>query len=130
MESPTLTTWFSLFFSSLKSVILIPLVLRTYSSQDTEFWLITLSISAFSNHLDLGFFSTISRTVSYTIERVNINDPKNGKVLDENGKIAQLTQLYFVSIVIFTIISIIIVTTLLSYGSFNYFNNPNFFSRT
>jgi len=122
-DSPTLTTWLSLFVSSGRLIILMPLILKNYEKNEVEFWLLSLTVTAFSNLLDFGFFSTISRAVSYTLEGVNLEYGSNKKVFfnDKSKITVQISRLYAITIKIFTGIVFITLFFLLLYSLFNFF---------
>lgn len=66
-SSPTVTTWGSFAIASLKHLILLPLLLNRFSEGEIALWLLFSTFIAFSHHLDLGFYSSFSRLVSYVM---------------------------------------------------------------
>jgi hypothetical protein len=99
-----------------------PLILRDYEKNDVEFWLLSLTVTAFSNLLDFGFFSTISRAVSYALEGVNLEHGDKKIFFNDKSKITvQISHLYSITIKIFSGVVFITLIFLLSYSLFNYF---------
>jgi hypothetical protein len=64
-NSPTAMTWGNMVSSSIKLLILTPLILVRYDVNDIAFWYLLLTINSFTVVIDFGFYPTFSRMVSY-----------------------------------------------------------------
>ncbi|WP_418645844.1 hypothetical protein [Tenacibaculum insulae] len=64
-NSPTLMTWGNLISSSLKLILLTPLILTRYNEDYIAFWYLLLTINSLAIVLDFGFYPTFSRIISY-----------------------------------------------------------------
>jgi hypothetical protein len=120
-DSPTFTTWGSFLTVSLKSVILLPILLLTLSKHDFTLWLLFSSILAFSNILDLGFYSSLSRQYSYLLGgstdfkykiRVQKIVSSSGINKDLFGKLYSSTHIVFIVLGILSFLILAIFGTL------------------
>ncbi len=64
-DSPTLTTWGNFFVSSIKNIILLPILLQQFTTEQLAIWMLFATIIIISNIIELGFFGTFSRLISY-----------------------------------------------------------------
>lgn len=65
-NSPTIMTWGNMLTSSLKLLVLTPLILVKYDVNEIAFWYLLLTINSFIIVIDFGFYPTFSRVVSFT----------------------------------------------------------------
>ena len=81
-------TWGNMLSSSLKLLLLTPLILVHYNINEIAFWYLLLTINSFAIVIDFGFYPTFSRLVSYVyhgLESINlINSPKKNSTSDPN----------------------------------------------
>src|SRR5450432_37248 len=84
-NSPTLMTLGNMVSSSVKLLVLTPLILTKYNINEIAFWYLLLTINSFAIVIDFGFYPTFSRAVSFAFHGLesleNIDDrrkPSNG----------------------------------------------------
>lgn len=64
-NSPTAMTWGNMLTSSIKLLVLTPLILVRYDVNEIAFWYLLLTINSFTVVVDFGFYPTFSRVISY-----------------------------------------------------------------
>lgn len=64
-NSPTFMTWGNMLSSSGKLLVLTPLILVKFNSDETAFWYLLLTINSMVIVVDFGFYPTFSRVISY-----------------------------------------------------------------
>ncbi len=71
-------TWGNMLTSSIKLLILTPLILVRYDVNEIAFWYLLLTINSFTVVVDFGFYPTFSRVISYAFNGL--------QSIDEFGK--------------------------------------------
>ncbi len=64
-SSPTLLTWGNLLSSSIKLFVFTPLILVKFNQTEVALWYLFLTINSFTMIVDLGFYPTFSRIITY-----------------------------------------------------------------
>lgn len=134
-SSPTITQWAQSLMGISKFLILAPFLLRVFEADEIAVWYLFYSITALTQLLDFGFFSSFSRMVSYTmagakdITHFEGNDPKKHGDGTANWPLMQklygtigsiyliLTGIVFISLAIFGTIFVYRTVTLAGGGS-------------
>ncbi len=114
-------SYFSQIFKFGAGLFILPIILRTLTSDELGIWYVFLSVSGFVALLDFGFMPTIMRNVSYVFSGAN-ELLKKGIVVEQNfnKKINYklLYQLIKTSKHIYLIVSIIAIILLLTLGTY------------
>ena len=66
-NSPTFMTWFSFSAKSLSILVVLPLILSSFSKSEISLWYLFNILFSFQLLADLGFGSTFSRVISYSM---------------------------------------------------------------
>lgn len=64
-ESPTLMTWGSFLTRSLSAVVVLPLVLRSFSQEEITLWFMFAQIVSLQLLVDMGFTPTFARLIAF-----------------------------------------------------------------
>ena len=64
-DSPTITTWGSFASRGLNLVVVLPLILSRFTTEEIALWYVLISILSLSQMLDLGFSPTFIRVFSF-----------------------------------------------------------------
>ena len=86
-DSPTFMTWGNLSAKSSNLIILLPIVLTVFSTEDIVVWYLYFTIVSLQLLIDFGFLPTFTRLFSYAYSGLNIQqieDIKNNK--NANGE--------------------------------------------
>jgi len=126
-DSPTITTWATFLSSGLKTIVFYPLLISRLDSPEITIWLLFLSFVGFASLLDLGFYSTFSRLISYIIGGADkINNTNSGKVEISSNSVIN-NELFGKAIrtinSIFIILALLVFVLFLTIGSF-YMQKP------
>lgn len=79
-NSPTILTWGNMLSTSLKLLLLTPLILVKYNIHEIAFWYLLLTINSFVLVVDFGFYPTFSRVVSYAFNGLqSLADVESGQ---------------------------------------------------
>lgn len=73
-HSSTFTTWMSFAVYSLHFVVITPLVMANFSQEIVAVWLLFALLMNLGNLLDIGFFPTFSRVISYVMGGASVAD--------------------------------------------------------
>lgn len=108
-NSPTLMTWGSFFIKAINAVLVLPLVLSKFPSDEVGIWLLFLLIQNLINLTDVGFTQSFSRAIAYAyggakdINHVFVSDSDNAlsspnwpliaKILKVMNKVYVITSL-------------------------------------
>ncbi|WP_159950345.1 polysaccharide biosynthesis protein [Polaribacter septentrionalilitoris] len=121
-DSPTFMTWFSFSAKSLSILVVLPLILSSFSKSEISLWYLFNILFGFQILADLGFGNTFSRIISYSmvgldnidsiglnkLEQNNLKKPNWDLIVTlkkEMGKIFFIIAIVFISII--TLISIL-----------------------
>jgi O-antigen/teichoic acid export membrane protein len=85
-DSPTILTGGNMISSTIRLLILTPLILVRYNIDEIAFWYLLLTINSFATVIDFGFYPTFSRVVSYVFHGMESFDHKTGSHDAGNGK--------------------------------------------
>lgn len=75
-NSPTCMTWGSYFARSLNLILVLPILLRLFSSEEIALWLIFTTIISLQAIFDIGLTPTFSRVIAYAMAGAEIDDLK------------------------------------------------------
>ncbi|MEZ0359013.1 hypothetical protein [Mycobacterium sp. SA01] len=73
-NSPTYTTWGSLLANSLSAVVVLPLVLTRFSTQEIVVWYLIATFLGLQHVVDIGFSPTFSRIITYLFGGIGVDD--------------------------------------------------------
>jgi O-antigen/teichoic acid export membrane protein len=92
-NSPTLMTWGSFFSRALSLVVVLPLLLTRFNTEEIALWYLFMTIISFQMLVDFGFAPTFSRVIAYAMGGAGIDDlkrPKNKNNGQANWKTIEL----------------------------------------
>ncbi len=78
-NSPTCMTWGSFFTRSLNLIVILPLLLTRFSTEEISLWFLFMIIIGLQMLVDIGFSPTFSRVIAYAMGGAEINDLKSPK---------------------------------------------------
>lgn len=78
-NSSTLMTWGSFLTRSLSLVIVLPLILSRFSTQEIAIWYLFMILISFQILIDVGFAPTFSRVIAYAMGGADVDDLKSPK---------------------------------------------------
>jgi hypothetical protein len=113
-------TWGNLSAKSSNLVILLPVVLRTFSKEDIVVWYLYFTIVSLQLLIDFGFLPTFTRLFSYAYSGLNIEAIQNIKnSQNANGKVdwISLVHIFVATKKIYIRISIISFLLAITFGS-------------
>jgi len=84
-NSPTIMTWLSFLVRSLSLIIVLPLILIRFSTEEIALWYLFITIIGLQMFVDMGLSPTFSRVISYAMGGADVNDLKSPKNKN-NGK--------------------------------------------
>jgi O-antigen/teichoic acid export membrane protein len=84
-NSPTIMTWASFLVRSLSLIIVLPLILIRFSTEEIALWYLFITIIGLQMFVDMGLSPTFSRVISYAMGGADVNDLKSPKNKN-NGK--------------------------------------------
>ncbi len=79
-KSSTLNTWFAFGVKSANVLFFLPLIFSTFSTAESELWLLFSIFLTLQNVADFGFYNTFVRNISYAFSgatSLNIEDSRN-----------------------------------------------------
>lgn len=118
-----LSSWLFSSVNVLSSVIILPLVLTRFSSEEINVWFLFFTIIGLSEIAVLGFNTTFSRFISYTVAGVSYEDFDiiNSSELrrEFSNKTSQLSDIYTINIFLFTILGILYLIFIYLFGLFS-----------
>lgn len=85
-NSPALMTWGNLSAKSSSLVILLPVVLTTFSAEDIVIWYLYFTVVSLQMLIDLGFLPTFTRLFSYAYSGLSIEEIYKIKSLRKKNK--------------------------------------------
>lgn len=109
-ESPTFTSWGSLLARSLSWILVIPLVLSRFSTEEAAIWLLFSTIVNLGNLADLGFSPTFIRHTAYVMSGArSLNDFRDSTKNRGSGETdwSLMEKLYASSKLVYVILCII-----------------------
>ena len=86
-DSPTFMTWGSFLSKSLSLVVVLPLILTRFSTEEISLWYLFMIIIGLQMLVDIGFSPTFSRVIAYAMGGSEISDlksPKNNNIGQPN----------------------------------------------
>lgn len=114
-------TWGNLTAKSSNLLILLPIVLRTFSKEDVVVWYLYFTVVSLQLLIDFGFLPTFSRLFSYAysgLSIIQIKDIRNNRSADGSINHDSIERIYFATKKVYlwlAIISFLLATTLGSY---------------
>lgn len=78
-DSPTFMTWGSFLSKSLSLVVVLPLILTRFSTEEISLWYLFMIIIGLQMLVDIGFSPTFSRVIAYAMGGSEISDLKSPK---------------------------------------------------
>ncbi len=78
-------TWGSFFSRSLSLIIVLPLILTRFSTEEIVLWYLYMTIISFQMLIDIGFSPTFSRVIAYAMGGAGVDDLKS-PINKNNGK--------------------------------------------
>ena len=93
--SPTANTWMSLFTRSVSLVLVLPLVLRNFSTSEAAVWFIFSTVLAVQGVLNFGFSQSFSRLLAYARAGARVEDMMD---LRQNRSISAVNEVNWDSI--------------------------------
>ena len=81
-NSPTVMTWVSFLVRSLSLIVVLPLILTRFSTEEIALWYLFITIIGLQMFVDMGLSPTFSRVISYAMGGADVHDlksPKNKK---------------------------------------------------
>lgn len=127
-NSPIFMTWGNLTAKSSNLVVLIPIVLRTFSKEDVVIWYLYFTVVSLQLLIDFGFLPTFSRLFSYAYSGLNINqikDIRNNKIADGIVNRESIDRLYFATRTVYLWLAIVSCLLAVSFGSYMVYEPMN-----
>jgi O-antigen/teichoic acid export membrane protein len=72
-------TWGSFFSRALSLVVVLPLILTRFSTEEIALWYLFMTIISFQSLVDIGFAPTFSRVIAYAMGGAGVDDLKRPK---------------------------------------------------
>lgn len=119
-NSPTFMTWGNLSAKSSNLVILLPVVLTTFSTEDIVVWYLYFTIVSLQLLIDFGFLPTFTRLFSYAYSGLSvkeIQDIKNNKIANGETNWESLKYIFIATKKIYLKLSIISFGFAITFGS-------------
>lgn len=118
-ESPTLMTWGSLAINSSKLILVLPLVLNKLSAEETSVWLIFQTIIGLQIVIDMGFNTSVGRSISMGFGGLRtLSTSFDKKVRESEGTNWQLiSEVFFTSRFVYFRLALLYVFLLASAGT-------------
>lgn len=88
-DSPTLMTWGSFFSRAISLVVVLPLILTRFSTEEIALWYLLMTMISLQLLVDIGFTPTFSRAIAYAMGGAGVDDlkrPKNRSNGEPNWK--------------------------------------------
>lgn len=112
-ESPVIMSWGVVAARMLSLVILMPLILASFTVQDVVIWQLFATILTLQLIVDMGFMPTFARIIAYSMSGVSVNDFSTIKQLKQSThqsrpnwqgikKITQAMKYVYLGLVIFS----------------------------
>lgn len=119
-KSSTLMTWFSFSSKALNLLLVLPLILRTFSEKELAVYFLFVTIITTSNIIDFGFKSTFVRVFSYAnagLDSIDVIKTKT-KISFEGANWGLVERIFSSMKKIYLAISLILVLVLSTIGTY------------